>query len=299
MIKNFEQLLKEAAKSPGKKIAVAAAADLDVLLAVENARKQGIAGAILVGSEAEIKKIAADNNIDIGNYEVIHSDDNAESALTAAKQVAAGNASVMMKGLVDTYVFLKAILDKDIGLRTGKLTTQTTVFEIPGRDEFIFVTDPAITTAPDLAQKKDIIENACFVAHKLGYKNPMVAPVCAVEKFNPKMQATVDAQELHEMNERGEIKGCYVSGPVSLDVAVSKEAASHKGYKDKIGGSANILLMDDIESGNVLYKSIVYLAGGVGAGVVMGAKCPIVLTSRADSDVSKFYSIATAMLISE
>jgi len=298
MIKNFEQLLKEAAKAKGKKIAVAAAADSDVLLAVENARKNGIAEAILIGDKAEINKIAAKNNIYIGNYEVINSLDSAESALIAAKQVAEGKASVMMKGLVDTGVFLKAVLDKEIGLRTGRLITQTTVFEIPGRDEFIFITDPAITLAPDLAQKKDIIENALIVAHKLGYENPMVAPVCAVEKFNPKMQATVDAKELHEMNERGEIKGCYISGPVSLDIAISKEAASHKGYTDKIGGAANILLMDDIESGNVLYKSIVYLAGGVGAGVVMGAKCPIVLTSRADSDVSKFYSIAVAMLIS-
>lgn len=298
MIKNFEQLLKEAQSRSGKKIAVAEAADSDVLLAVENARKKGIAGAILVGNEIEIKKIAAENNIDISNYEIIHSDDKAESALIAAKQVAAGKASVMMKGLVDTSIFLKAVLDKDIGLRTGKLITQTTVFEVPGREQFIFVSDPAITTAPDVAQKKDIIENACFVASKLGYENLQVAPVCAVEKFNPKMQATVDAQELHEMNERGEITGCYVSGPVSLDVAVSAEAAAHKGFKDKIGGSANILLMDDIESGNVLYKSIVYFAGGVGAGVVMGAKCPIVLTSRADSDISKFYSIATAVLIS-
>ena len=299
MLKNFEQLISEASKCSNKKIAVAAAADADVLLAVENARKKGIAGAILVGNEAEIKKLAAENNIDIANYEIIHCEDKAECALIAAKQVAAGNASVMMKGLVDTSVFLKAVLDKEIGLRTGKLITQTTVFEIPGRDQFIFVSDPAITTAPDLAQKKDIIDNACFIAHRLGYESPMVAPVCAVEKFNPKMQATLDAQELHEMNARGEITGCYVSGPISLDVAISKEAASHKGYSDKIGGSADILLMDDIESGNVLYKSIVYFAGGVGAGVVMGAKCPIILTSRADSDISKFYSIATAVLIAD
>ena len=299
MIKNFEQLLAEAAKRPEKKIAVAAAADLDVLMAVDNAGKKGIAGAILVGDEQEIKKIAGDNNIDISAYEIIHSDDKAQSALIAAKQVAEGKAAVMMKGLVDTSVFLKAVLDKEIGLRTGKLITQTTVFEVPGRSEFLFVSDPAITTAPDVAQKKDIIENACYVAGKLGYDNPLVAPVCAVEKLNPKMQATLDAQELHEMNERGEINGCYVSGPVSLDVAISAEAATHKGFKDKIGGAANILLMDDIESGNVLYKSIVYLAGGVGAGVVMGAKCPIVLTSRADSDVSKFYSIATAVLIAD
>lgn len=299
MLKNFEQLLKEASKSSNKKIAVAAAADCDVLLAVENARKKGIAGAILIGDEAEIKKLATASEIDIANYEIIHCVDKAESARIAAKQVASGKASVMMKGLVDTSVFLKAVLDKEIGLRTGKLITQTTVFEIPGRDQFIFVSDPAITTEPDIAQKKDIIDNACLVAHRLGYENPMVAPVCAVEKLNPKMQATLDAQELHEMNARGEIMGCYVSGPISLDVAISKEAAGHKGYTDKIGGRANILLMDDIESGNVLYKSIVYFAGGIGAGVVMGAKCPIVLTSRADSDISKFYSIATAVLISD
>ena len=298
MIKNFGELIEKASSCSGKKIAVAAASDADVLLAVENARKKGIADAILVGDEAEINKLALENGIDISNYEVIHSADKAQSALIAAKQVALGNASVMMKGLVDTSVFLKAVLDKDIGLRTGKLITQVTAFEIPGRDQFIFISDPAITTAPDVAQKKDIIENACFVAAKLGYENPLVAPVCAVEKLNPKMQATVDAQLLREMNESGEISGCYVSGPVSLDVAISAEAAAHKGFKDKIAGAANILLMDDIESGNVLYKSIVYFAGGVGAGVVMGAKCPIILTSRADSDVSKFYSIATAVLIS-
>jgi len=259
MIKSFEQLVSAALKCEDKKIAVAAAADLDVLSAVDNARQKGL----------------------------------------AAKQVAEGKAQVLMKGLVDTSIFLKAVLDKEIGLRTGKLITQTTIFEVDGFDDFVYVSDPAITTAPDVAQKKDIIDNVVSIAHKLGHECPMVAPICAVEKFNPKMQATVDAHQLHEMNERGEITGCYVSGPVSLDVAVSKESAKHKGFTDKIGGSANILLMDDIESGNVLYKSIIYFGKGKCAGVVLGAKCPIVLTSRADSDISKFYSIATAILISE
>ena len=299
MIRNFDALVKEAAKAVDKKIAVAAAADLDVLSAIDNARKNGLANAILVGDEPKIKEIAAANNIDLTAHEIIHSEDKAESALIAAKQVAEGKASVLMKGLVDTSIFLKAVLDKEIGLRTGKLITQTTLFEIDGYDNFVYVSDPAVTMAPDVAQKKDIIDNAVFVAHKLGLENPFVAPICAVEKLNPKMQATVDAQELHEMNERGEITGCYVSGPVSLDVAVSKESAKHKGFTDKIGGSANILLMPDIEAGNVLYKSIIYFAKGKCAGVVLGAKCPIVLTSRADSDISKFYSIATALLIAE
>ncbi|MDL2248305.1 bifunctional enoyl-CoA hydratase/phosphate acetyltransferase [Tyzzerella sp. OttesenSCG-928-J15] len=299
MINNFEQLVNEAKKGEKKKIAVAAAADLDVLSAVENARKNGIANAILVGDEPKLKEIAAENNIDLANYEIVHAAEKAEAASLAAKLVAEGKAQVLMKGLVDTSIFLKAVLDKEIGLRTGKLITQTTLFEVDGFDDFVYVSDPAITMDPDVAQKKDIIENAVHVAHKLGHECPMVAPICAVEKFNPKMQATVDAQELHEMNERGEITGCYVSGPVSLDVAVSKESAKHKGFTDKIGGSANILLMDDIEAGNVLYKSIIYFAKGKCAGVVSGAKCPIILTSRADSDISKFYSIATAMLISE
>ncbi len=298
MIRTFDELITASKKAPKKTVAVAVAQDDDVLRGVEFARDNGLINAILVGNKKEIEKIAENCNIDLNNYEIIDEAVPENCCKIVAELIASGKAHIFMKGLVETATVLKAVLNKDYGLRGDRLLSHVSMFTMEKYDRMVFVTDAAMNLLPTLEQKKEIIENAVFVAHKLGIENPNVAPICAVEKFNPKMPASVDAAALHEMNERGEISGCYVSGPVSLDLAMEKAAAAHKGYNDKIGGAADILLVPNIEAGNVLYKSIVYFAGGKVAGTVVGAKCPVVITSRADSNVSKFYSIATAVLLS-
>lgn len=295
-MKDFNEILQLAKKRGPKRIAVASAEDHEVLSAVESARKEGIATAVLVGDREKIETIAKDMNIDLSNYEVIDETDLTQASRKAVEQVSSGKADLLMKGLVDTSIILKAVLDKEIGLRTGKALSHVAVFKMEGYDRLFFVTDAAMTLAPDLAGKKEILENAVSVAHALELKEPKVAVLCAKEKVNEKMLCTVDAHELEEMNKRGEITGCIVGGPFALDNAVSEEAAKHKGMDHPVGGKADILLVPDIESGNILYKSMVFFAKGQNAGIIVGAKAPIVLTSRADSDIAKLNSIALGVL---
>jgi len=202
-----------------------------------------------------------------------------------------------MKGLVDTAIILKAVLDKEIGLRTAKVLSHVAVADIDGYDRLFYITDAAMNIEPDLQTKKQIIENAVQVAKALGNDRPKVACVCAVEKVNSKMPATLDADELVKMNQLGDLTGCTVAGPLALDNAVSIEAAQHKGITNPVAGNADILLMPCIETGNTLYKSIGFFAKGRIAGIVVGAKAPIVLTSRADSDSAKLNSIAMGILL--
>ena len=297
MIKNFEEIVKTAQAKGPKTIAVAVAQDLEVLLAVKNAKDLGIANAILVGNEAEIRKIAQDHQIDLAGFTIMEQSDPVEACRTAVQLVSTGKAQVLMKGIIDTAIILKAVLDKEIGLRTDNVLSHVAVADIAGYDRLFYITDAAMNIAPDAAAKKQIIENAIQVANALGNDNPKVACVCAVEKVNPKMQATLDAAELVKMNETGELKGCIVAGPFALDNAVSAEAAKHKGITNPVAGHADILLMPYIEAGNMLYKSIVFFAKGNIAGIVVGATSPIVLTSRADSDIAKLNSIAIGVLM--
>jgi len=204
---------------------------------------------------------------------------------------------IVMKGLVSTSIVLKAILDKEIGLRTGNVLSHVAVFEIEGYDRLFIITDAAMNIAPDLQQKAQIIENSVQVAKALDMDLPKVALICAVEKVNSKMQATLDAEELVKMEHEGKITDCELGGPFALDNAISIEAAKHKGIDDPIAGNADILMVPYIEAGNVLYKSIVYFAKARNAGIVVGAKAPIVLTSRADSHEAKLNSIALGVLM--
>ncbi|HRU41807.1 MAG TPA: phosphate butyryltransferase, partial [Candidatus Diapherotrites archaeon] len=284
------------AKGP-KTIAVAVAQDPEVLSAVNAAKKLGIAEAILVGDREEIIKASEECGIDIGTYEVIDIKDKNEASRKAVEMVSGGKAHIVMKGIVDTAIVLKAVLDENIGLRTGNVLSHVAVFEVPGYDRLFYVTDPAMILAPNLIQKKQIIENVVQVANALGNYNPKVAVLAAVEKVNPKMQATLDAAELVKMNESGELKGCVVGGPFALDNAISVEAARHKGVTHPVAGLADVLLVPFIEVGNVLYKSMVYYAGSKVAGILVGAKAPVVMTSRADSDEAKLNSIAIAVLM--
>ncbi|MEA4848373.1 MAG: phosphate butyryltransferase [Clostridiaceae bacterium] len=297
MIKNFKEMI-EAAKAKGPKtLAVAVAQDADVLSAVNAAKKLGIAEAILIGDKEGIVKASEKCGIDISTYEIIDIKDKIEASRKAVEMVSTGEADIVMKGIVDTAVVLKAVLDEKIGLRTGNVLSHAAVFEVPGYDRLFYVTDPAMILAPTLMQKKQIIENVIKMANALGNDNPKVAVLAALEKVNPKMQATVDAAELVKMNESGELKGCTVGGPFALDNAISIEAARHKGVTDPIAGLADVLLVPYIEVGNVLYKSMVYYARAKVAAVLMGAKAPVVMTSRADSDEAKLNSIAIAVLM--
>ena len=275
-------------------LAVAVAQDTEVLLAVEAARKAGFAKAILVGAEAEIRAIAQELGIPLSEYAIVNEEDKIQACRTAVKLVHDGKADVLMKGLVDTSVILKAVLDKEIGLRDAPVLSHVAVFEAAGMDRLLYVTDAAMNIAPDLEAKKYIIQNAVKVAHALGNECPIVAALCAVEKLNPKMAATVDAAALVEAN----LPDCRVIGPVALDNAISVEAAHHKGITDPDAGHADILLVPAIETGNVLYKAMVFLAKARNAGMIVGAKAPIVLTSRADSDEAKLNSIALALYVS-
>ncbi|OPJ54683.1 phosphate butyryltransferase [Alkalithermobacter paradoxus] len=295
-MRNFEEVIKYAKERGPKTISVACAQDKEVLMAVEMARKEGIANAILVGDLDQVKELSNELNIDLNNYELIDEKDLTQASRKAVELVSSGKAHMVMKGLVDTSIILKAVLDKEIGLRTGNVLSHVAVFDVPGYDRLFLVTDAAMNLAPDLETKKQIIENACQIAYGLDIEEPKVGVICAKEKVNPKMIDTVHAQELEEMNKRGEIKGCIVGGPFALDNAVSVEAARHKGIDHPVAGKADILLAPDIEAGNVLYKSMVFFANAKNAGVIVGAKAPIILTSRADNEETKLNSIALGVL---
>ncbi len=298
-MKSIDDIITFAKERGPKTVSVACCQDKEVLIAVENARKENIVEAILVGDIEKTKEIAKNLNISLDNYNLVDIKDLSEACLKSVELVSTGKADMVMKGLVDTSIILKAVLNKEIGLRTGNVLSHVAVFDIEGYDRLFFVTDSAMNLAPDINTKKQIIENACSVARSLEIKEPKVALICAKEKVNPKMKDTVEAKELENMYLRGEITGCMVGGPFALDNAVSKEAAKHKGMDHPIAGNADVLVVPDIEAGNILYKSIAFFAKCENAGLIVGAKAPIILTSRADSDKTKLNSIALGVLASE
>lgn len=282
------------AKSIGpKRIAVAKAEDEEVFIALEQARKEKIVQGILVGSRERIKKLAEVNKINLSEYELIEEEDGLKASLLCSQLIHQGKADLMMKGLVDTGVFMKGILDKEKGLVVGKLLTHLAVFEIPDFPRLLLLTDAAINIAPTLLEKAQITQNAVDLAKSLGTENPKVACIAAMERVNPeKMPATVDAACLSMMAKRGQIKGAIVDGPFGLDNAVSEESARIKGVKSSMAGKSDILLCPDIETGNVIYKTLIEFAKAKCGAIVLGTKAPAVLTSRADSSETKFMSIA-------
>jgi len=298
MIKNFDQLREEAIKCEQKTIAVAVAGDLDVLEAVKESLELGDSEFILVGDEGKINEISKEIGLDLEKVTIINETNDAKACELAVKEVSQGEADLLMKGLVSTSVILRAVLNKEYGLRTGKLLSHVAVLEAKEYNKLILMTDGGMVINPDIYQKVQLIENATKVAKNLLQIDlPKVAPLCAVEKVNPEMQATVDAAILTAMNRRGQIKDCIIDGPLNLNGAVSKEAAKHIGLDSPVAGDADIYLVPYIEVGNVMYKSMVYFAKARCAGIVVGAKVPIVLTSRADSHDAKVNSIASAVLL--
>ena len=300
MSKSFEDLLAQVAECPIKKVAVACAQDDAVLEAVKAAKERGIADAILVGDEEKIRTIARVLKMDLKNYEIINVVDPIEAARTAVKLVHDGEADMYMKGLIDTKSFLKSVLDKEVGLRTDKTLSHVCVFDIKGIDHLLFLSDVAFVPYPDLETKANIIRNTVEIAHACGVECPKVAPLSAVEVVNPKMPCTVDAAKLTEMNENGEITGCIVDGPLSLDLSIEPAAAHHKGTTDrKIVGDADILLFPDIQAGNITYKALVHTADCKNGNILTGTKAPVILTSRSDEFEVKVNSIALAAIVAE
>ena len=297
MVKSITELVQKAKDIETKTIVVACAADEHVLEAVEMARKENIVKAILVGDKEEIITIMNKLQLDQSLYTILHVEDKAEACLESVKLVSANDGFFLMKGLVDTSVILKAALNKEFGLRTPNRISHVSVMEVPTHSKLLFMTDGVMNIAPTLDEKRQIIENSVKIAHSLGIEMPNVGVVGAVEKVNPKMEATVHAGELVNMNANGSISGCLVGGPFAIDNAINKEAALHKGIKDPMAGNVDILVMPRIEAGNVFYKTMMFLANAKSASVIAGAKKPIVLTSRADSTESKFYSIALSALV--
>ena len=296
MIKSFDEIISKVKSSSLKTVAVAVAQDEPVLEAVRDAKKNGIANAILVGDKDEISKIADDLKMDLADFEIVDIKDPIEAALKAVELVSSKKADILMKGLIDTKNFLKSVLNREVGLRTGNLMSHVAVFETEAFDRLIFLTDVAFNTFPDLDQKAQIINNAVKVARAIGYEEPKVACVCAVEVVNPNMPNTVDAEALTKLNADGVIANCTVQGPLSLDIALSEEAAHHKNVQGEVAGKADILLLPNIESGNIMYKTLTYFTNPKNGGILVGTSAPVVLTSRADSYETKMYSIALAAL---
>ena len=300
MNKGFDALLAKIGECSVKKVSVANAQDDAVLEAVRAAKDKNIADAILVGDEDKIKEIAASKNIDISDFEIIDVKDMIEAARVAVSLVHDGKADMYMKGLIDTKDFLKSVLDKEVGLRTGKPLSHVAVFEIEGYDRLLFLSDVAFIPYPTLEDKAGIIKNTVEVAHACGLECPKVAPVAAVEVVNPKMPVTVEAAELAKMNEEGQITGCIVDGPLSLDLAIDPEAARHKGATGrKIVGDADVIIFPDIHAGNLVYKCLVHTANIKNGCILTGTKAPVILTSRSDEFETKVNSIALAAIVAE
>jgi len=295
-VKSFNEIYEKIKGSERRRvIAVAAAEDEPVLQAVTKAKELGLCDAVLVGDEEKILSLLKELSLE-STFKIIEEKNPAKAAKIAANLVREGEWHILMKGLVDTKSLLRAVLDKETGLATGNLISHIAAFEVPGYDRMLFVTDAAMNTYPGLKEKVGILTNAVSFVKSLGVDTPKVAAICAVEVVNEAMQATVDAAMLSKMNDRGQIKGCIVDGPLALDNALSVEAAEHKGIKSPVAGHADILLMPNIESGNVLYKALTYTTESKSGGVLLGAKAPVVVTSRADSFESKVNSIAMAVL---
>lgn len=298
MIKNLNDLLAVAKKQNTMKLVIAAAQDPDVLNAVSKAYEEGIIEPILVGSKEKINEIATNDNIDISNFTIIDVEDMKEAAEISVKLVSDGKADFIMKGLLDTSILLKAVLNKDIGLRTESQLSHVMVYEVPTYHKLLYLTDGGMNIEPTFEEKVKITKNSIDVARALGNTNIKIAALAAKEKVNPKMQATVDADKLQTMSREGEFgQGVILEGPLAFDLAISKEAALIKGFKSEISGETDILLVPTIEVGNGIGKTLAYLANAKSAGVVMGAKVPVVLVSRADSYESKLYSIALGSVI--
>jgi phosphate butyryltransferase len=299
VLKNMDDLRRLIDGSPRRKLVLAAAQDQHSLGAIIKAWKEDIIEPILVGDKAGIEQICASNNYDITGIRIVHEPDPEKSVETAVRMVSSKQADILMKGKIGSATLLRCVLNKEWGLRTGNLLSHFALFEVETYPKVIAVTDVAMNIAPSLQDKIAIVNNSVACLNRLGYKIPKVAVLGAVEMVNENMQATLDAALLSKMNQRDQIKNCIIDGPLAFDNAVSLESAQLKGIKSEVAGDTDLLLMPDIEVGNVLYKSLVFFAKAKVASIILGAMVPIVLTSRSDSEQAKFDSILLAAAASK
>lgn len=296
MIKTFEELVKSVKGRPRKTIAVAMAESEDVLSGIAFAYEEGLADAVLVGNKKKIIEIAEKASINIENFDIINTDSEMQSVIRSIQLVRERLADTLMKGACSTATLLKGILDKDHGIRSGKLLSHVSVFDLDLYHKLLFMSDGGMNISPNTDDKIAIVMNAVNTVKAFGIRKPKVAMITAIEKVNYQaMPCTVDAALIAKMADRGQIQNCIIDGPLALDNAISKKACEIKGIKSPIGGEADILIMPDIESGNVFYKSVNFFAKCKVAGMVVGAQAPVIVTSRADSKETKFYSIALAI----
>ncbi len=294
---SFSEMLELAQTLPKSKLSVAAAGDETVLESVKMAVDKGLIEPILVGNRERIKEAGEKIGFDIRDEWIIHADSLEEAAREAVKKVSSREADLIMKGMIETSIFMKAVLHPEFGLRTGKILSHLGAYDIPGFNRIIFMTDGGINIAPDLEEKAGILQNAIDALISLGIQEPRCAVLSAVELVNPKIPSTLEASTLAKMAQRGQIKGGVVEGPLALDNAINEEAARHKGLDGPVAGKADLLLVPDIEAGNIFGKTIIFCARGTMAGTVLGAAAPIVMTSRADTPYGKLCSIAISALM--
>jgi phosphate butyryltransferase len=297
MFSSFDELLDAARARCPVSIAVAAAHDPDVIEALKRARDLGLAEGILVGNGERIRALARQAGFDIPDSRIVNEPDPAAAVRQAIALVREGRAGLLMKGKISTASLIRAVLDKDSGLRTHRQLSQVVVFQVPGFNRLMLLTDAAINIAPTLASKAELCRNAIGVACAIGIEKPNIAALCALEFVNPEMPATVDAAALCAMNRRGQLPGCYIEGPIALDAALSKFAAERKNIASPVVENTDIFLAPDIEAANILYRAIVYFAKAESGGIVVGARVPVVLLSRAETPETKVYSIAIGVLM--
>lgn len=300
MIKNLQDMLTKLKGNDKVILSVAAAEDKEVLIAIKDAVEKEIIKPILVGQADKIKAISKEIGFSLEGIEIINAESIEESAKIAVELVSSKKADFVMKGLLDTAVLLKSVLNKDYGLRTDSLLSHVMIYELESYHKLLLLTDGGMNISPDYDQKEKIVKNSIQAAKSLGMETVKVACLAAKEKVNPKMQATVDADLLQKACKDGKFgENVLVEGPLAFDLAVSKEASEIKGFKSEVSGDADILVVPTIEVGNGIGKSFTYMAKSKSAGIIMGAKAPIVLVSRADSHESKLYSIAYGALVAK
>lgn len=296
MIKDFNDLIEKVKLIGKSTVCVAGADDEEVLKAVKIATDLGFIDSILVGDKEKIEAIA--RKIELTNYVIVHNGNTDEVPLEAVKIVQSGKASVLMKGLVNTSVYMRAVLNREHGLRTGRLLSLLAVYELPGYDKLLYCTDSGVNVNPNLEQKKDILTNSLLALQGIGFDMPKVACLAANEMVDPKISSTVDAAGLVDMVARGEIPKCIIEGPIAFDVAFDQHAAEHKGIDSKISGDVDLLVFPNMETGNALGKSWLHFNKAKWAGIILGASNPVVLGSRSDTAEIKVNSIALACLAS-
>lgn len=299
MIKDFTELTEVAKKSQSSRMTVAAPYDSATLKAISLAEDKDLIDALLIGDKEKILTTVQEEELSFTSEQIIDVKDAATAAYEAVKLVSQGEAEFVMKGLLSTSKILQAVLDKEEGLRTSQLLSYVAVLDVPVLDRLLIMTDPAMNIAPDLDEKVQITENAITVAKALGIEIPKVALLAAVEKVNPKMPATLEAANLAKMGDRGQIKDAKIDGPLAFDNAVSMEAKEIKGIESEVAGQSDVLVVPDIEAGNILYKSLTHLAKATIAGMVIGAAAPVVLSSRSDGYLNKLNSIILGKVVAE